>query len=137
MDKHKVFLDTNIVLDLVIESRSGYQDASELLQKVNREEGALVCSWHTLAILEYVGLKRFGSEIFQILELIVDLFEIPETGKLHAKEAFLYLNADYEDAMQIVSALASGASCIVTNDRQGGFEKSPLPIFSSAEYLQK
>jgi predicted nucleic acid-binding protein len=132
-----LFLDTNIVLDLVLENREGHRQACQILKMVEDQDIALVCSWHTLAILEYVGLKRFGSEIFQILDMIVDLFEIPETGKSHAKEAFLYLNADYEDAMQIVSALASGASCIVTNDRQGGFEKSPLPILSSTEILQK
>lgn len=54
----KVFLDTNIILDLVIESRAGHSDACELFQKVNIEGIEFVCSWHTLAILEYVGRKN-------------------------------------------------------------------------------
>lgn len=133
----KVFLDTNIVLDLVIKSRSGYQDACNLLQKVNLEGTEFVCSWHTLAILEYVGRKKLKNEIYPILRMVVDLFEIPETGNAHAREAFDYLEDDYEDAMQIVSAQSAGCQCIITNDRKGGFSKSPLPIFSPAEYLQE
>ena len=131
----KLFFDTNIVLDFSLENRVGHKYADQILQQA--EDGEISCSWHTLSILEYVGGKVKKDQIFEILEKAVDMFEIPETGKRHAKEAFQYLNGDYEDAMQIISALSVGADCIITNDKQGGFDKSPIPVMTSQEFLQQ
>jgi predicted nucleic acid-binding protein len=129
----KLFFDTNIVLDLSLENRTGHRVADEILQQ--SEDGGIACSWHTLSILEYVGGKVKKDHIFDILETAVEMFDIPETGKKHAKEAFHFLNGDYEDAMQIVSAMAVDADYIITNDKQGGFNKSPIPIMTATEYL--
>ncbi len=130
----QLFFDTNIVLDLSLENRAGYKTADQILQQA--EDGEISCSWHTLSILEYVGEKAKRDQIFEILEKAIDMFAIPETGKRHAKQAFQFLNGDYEDAMQIVAAIAVGADYIITNDKQGGFDKSPIPVVTSEEYLK-
>ena len=65
------------------------------------------------------------------------MFTIPSTGTIEAKQAFDYNNGDFEDAMQIACAIKGNADCILTNDRQGGFEKSPVPVLSPREFLEK
>lgn len=39
--------------------------------------------------------------------------------------------------MQIAFAIKGDADCILTNDRQGGFEKSPLPVLSPREFIEQ
>jgi predicted nucleic acid-binding protein len=92
-----------------------------------------MCAWHTLSIVAYVGAKVFGKEeIHELLNELLGSWIVPETGTEEARKAFLYLSGDYEDAMQIASAVAGRADYLVTRDRDG-FSKSPVKIVSPRE----
>ena len=131
----RLFLDTNVVLDLCIQSRKGYKLSHEIIKISIDRKQSLSIAWHTLSVLEYVGSKILKEEIFQVLQSAIDLFDIPATGSIEAQKAFQYLNGDYEDAMQIVSALSAGSNVIITADQSGGFDKSPIPVMTPISYL--
>jgi len=131
----RLFLDTNVILDLIISDRDGHQSALDLENFANTHPCKLSCAWHSLSIIEYIGRKRFGSEaIHLLLRNLLDTFTIPSTGTGEAKRAFNYLAGDFEDALQISAAVTSEADHILTND-PSGFTKSPISVLSPKDFL--
>lgn len=131
----RLFLDTNVILDLIISDRAGHHSALALEQYANTHPCKLFCAWHSLSIIEYIGRKRFGSEaIHFLLRNLLDTFTVPSTGTYEAKQAFNFLAGDFEDALQISAAIASRADHILTNDISG-FSKSPVSVLSPKYFL--
>ena len=125
-----VFWDTNVLLDLLKSDRKGHLHARELLETMQRQQCSGQFAWHSLSIIEYIGMKTFGRQAIQdlILELLTS-FEIPKSSTEEAKLAFQYISQDLEDALQISSAVAGQAYYFVTNDLKG-FTKCPIKVMS-------
>ncbi|MDB4265342.1 PIN domain-containing protein [bacterium] len=133
----RIFLDTNIVLDLIDRQRRGHQDALVLEQTLESHRCKILCAWHSLSVIEYIGTKTFGlKETHELLRQILVSFIIPKTGTEEALQAFRYLDRDYEDALQISAAIAGAAHTIITNDRTG-FTKSPIPVMTPSEFVTR
>lgn len=131
----RVFFDTNIVLDQLDDHRAGHADLLELEIRLNQHKAVVLCSWHTLSIVEYVGAKTFGTtQIHKALRRLLHEYIVPETGSRHALEAFSYIEEDYEDALQIAAAVAGRADYLVTNDKSG-FHLSPVPVVTPRELI--
>ena len=56
----RVFLDANIVLDLLDGQRPGHADALMLEKAVESSQAVCMFAWHTLSIVGYLGAKVFG-----------------------------------------------------------------------------
>lgn len=129
----RVFFDTNILLDQLDVSRKGHMDVRGLERAIGAEGAQVMCSWHSLSIVEYIGSKVFGLQaVHQVIRGIVNNFIIPKTGNDEAKIAFDYLSDDFEDAMQIAAAVAGGADFFVTRDRRG-FVNCPIRVVTPQE----
>lgn len=133
----RVFFDTNILLDQIDEKRKGHQDILKLEECLKQQQAVILCAWHSLSIVEYVGKKVFqDDDIYEALRHLLSYCVIPETGTRDALEAFAYLNGDYEDALQVAAAVAGRADYFVSNDQSGGFEKSPVKVVTSKEFVR-
>lgn len=132
----RIFFDTNIILDQLDSTRKGHASMIRL-EKVMEKVGARpLCAWHSLSIVEYVSRKIFPKETrYLVLRGIIENFTIPKTGTDEAREAFLYLHNDFEDAMQIASAQAGKADYLLSNDTSG-FINSPIPVVTPEECLK-
>ena len=131
----RVFFDINILLDQLDDKREGHEPILELEEFLKTRKAVILCSWHSLSIIEFVGAKVFGKkEIHTALRHLLHDCIVPETGSRHALEAFAYLETDYEDALQISAAIAGGADYLVTNDKSG-FKRSPIRVVTTPELL--
>lgn len=131
----KVFWDANVLVDLVDQARPGHADALGLLKQTQKVAATDLCAWHSLSILIYLCSKKFGKvSADEIIQELLKVFEIPATGSKEAKRAFAYNSSDYEDALQIASAIAGYADYIITLDAKG-FRQSPIPVVSPKEML--
>ncbi len=93
----RLFLDTNIILDLIISERAGHQSALALEEYADAHPCRLACAWHSLSIIEYIARKKFGTEATHILiKNLLNTFMIPSTGTEEAKRAFYFLDGDEE-----------------------------------------
>ena len=72
------------------------------------------------------------KEIHQVLEGLLKTFELPSVGTNEAKTAFQYLSSDFEDALQISTAVAGKAEYLLTNNPKD-FSRSPIPCKSAKE----
>jgi len=131
----RVFFDTNILLDQLDDRRKGHPDILELEECLRERKATILCSWHSLSTVEFVGAKVFGKkEIHAALRHLLHDCIVPETGSRHALETFAYLEKDFEDALQISAAIAGGADYLVTNDKSG-FKRSPVQVLTTRELI--
>ena len=132
----RVFMDANIVLDLLDDHRPGHSAALRLEVFLEANHATCLCAWHTLSIIEYAGAKVFGKDAMQeILRGLLGSWIVPSTGTEEARNAFEYLSGDYEDALQIAAAVAGNADYLVTGDKSG-YRKCPIAVVDPDELAQ-
>ncbi len=132
----RIFLDANIVLDLLDSQRAGHGAALRLEESIEGNQAVCLCAWHTLSIIEYVGAKVFGKEeMLKILRELLASWIVPNTGTEEAREAFEYLSGDHEDALQIAAAVAGKADYLVTS-AVAGYQKSPVEVVSPEQFCK-
>ena len=125
-----LFFDTNILLDVALR-REPHVASSEAVLKDAIENHSCFMSWHTVSNLSYILEKLEGRETaIQFIRNIASVCRIAPVEHSDLDLAFRYDGGDFEDAMQIASALACDAELIVTRD-PSGFSKSPLPLSAS------
>jgi len=131
----KVFWDANVLVDLVDQARPGHADALELLKRTQTIAATNLCAWHTLSILSYLCSRKFGKESAdEIIQELLQVFEIPAVGSKEARRAFTYHASDFEDALQISAAVAGYADYVVTLDAKG-FRQCPIPVVSPQKMI--
>jgi len=105
----KIYLDTNILLDLLSYERVNSLETKELLFKYSNEKNKFV-----------INDLSFDNPMFEVYYLKED----------DLKEIYNYMNknkrADFEDLQQYISAKKSDCSMIITNDRH--FPKIDIPL---------
>lgn len=131
----KVFLDTNIIIDL-IQQREGYEYAANILQ--NSENGAYELYTSTLSMVNIAYILRKFYKGDRLYGLLADLREII---KVISVSSFAYDNAmkskakDFEDAVQLFSALENNMNCIVTRNIDD-FIEGYLPIYTPSDFIK-
>jgi predicted nucleic acid-binding protein len=133
----RVFLDTNILLDIV-EQREPFHTASQqVLERCDDLGFDLFVAAHGLATLFYLTARRAGTgAALAAVHQILGWAEVAPLGDVEARTAFGYGIADYEDALQVAAAESGGVDWFVTRDATG-FAGSPVPILSPDEFLQR
>ena len=112
----KVFLDTNILLDLFLE-RPGYEDSARILQAGDDGKVELFCSFLTIANLAFILRKTVSSGmIVPTLMQISSLIKVLPMDEDLLKDSFHIAGRDFEDILQAVCACKGGCSHIVTRN---------------------
>jgi len=137
----KVFLDTNIILDLLLE-RDGFEASADILQM--REDGwiSLFASILTMANIAFVYRKTVGPAfIAPNMKYISALIEVLPMGPDCLQKAIDLDGKDFEDAMQAACAAEGGCDCIITRNvkdykfcRKGNYVGVPK-VFTPVEFL--
>jgi len=132
----KAFLDTNVVLDVLLEREPFCHDSRCVLEKCERGEVSGFVSALTFSTVAYVLEKAVGA--FVALELIRNFRKTVSVSPVSAESvdwAILSNARDFEDAMQYESAKSVRSDVIVTRD-PSGFAGAQIRVMSPAEFLQ-
>ena len=129
----KILLDTNIVLDVLMDRLPHSEAATELFSRV--EDGTVIgylCGT-TITTVFYLAAKTVGTPRAQEeIRKLLQLFEVAPVNR-HVLESALTLDFnDFEDAVIHEAACHVGADAIVTRN-QKDFKKSRLPVHSAEE----
>ena len=132
-----VFVDTNIVIDLLQKRENFYQEAQELFTKADRKKLKLYISALTFANTYYILSKYYSSsEAKKILSKFKVLVEVlPTTDKIIDLALASDFN-DFEDAIQFYTALESNLHVIITRNKKD-FKNNLIPVVSAKEFLKK
>lgn len=133
----QVLLDTNVILDFVLERDPHFAAAAELFELNATERYQGFVSSITPINVFYIGRKAVGAE--KARERVRDLlvaFEVCTItiGSLTAALSLPF--SDYEDAVQHASATANEIDAIVTRDLDD-YKNATLPVFTPVDFLAK
>ena len=132
----RVFLDTNVILDL-IQRRVGYDDAALIMQKSENGEYSLYTSSLSMVNIAYILRKYYrGESLYHLLEELGDIIGVITVSSEAYHKALQSRALDFEDAIQLFSAIESNMDCIVTRNAQD-FIFDKLPIFTPFDFLNR
>jgi len=130
----KIFVDTNIIVDLIADRKPFSKFAIDLFNKAESKQIKLFASSHSIATTYYV-LKKFVSEkgLRETLYSLCDLITIVAMDDTALKKGLLSKHKDFEDALQIICASSiDKLDCIVTRNIKD-FKDSGVPVLSPDE----
>lgn len=138
----KVFVDTNILLDVLFE-REGYQASMEILQLGEDGRVKLCTSVLSMANVAYLIRKGFSAgELVATLAQLEVMLEILPMDKEQFHDALLLAGPDFEDILQAVCAQKAQCAVLITHNpkdfviRQGLSETVNLPrALTPEDYL--
>ena len=133
----RLFIDTNIVIDLLAKREPFYDEAARLFTLADKKKIRLSVSALTFANTNYILLQSKKPDeaklILRKLKLIVQVLSLDE------KIVALSLNDsyfnDYEDALQYYTALENGAEAIITRNLKD-FQKAKLLVMTAGQFLK-
>jgi predicted nucleic acid-binding protein len=131
----EVFLDTNILVDVFLRPQAGI--ASRRVIEWCKVPGSRAwISWPTVATLAYL-LEQSGRTRLEIetrMRLLSKWVEITAATSSILDRAIEFAMKDFEDALQVAFAEASGADVIVTRNVID-FGGSPVAVLSPEQFL--
>lgn len=132
----RVFLDANILLDMIDRDRGRIDRTRHLLAKMLEEGVVLYTSCDILSNIYYVARKQLSKQqLIEEMLRIIEIFEIVEINKTMAKSALLKNleapNLDFEDLLQRACAETTDCDLIVSNDKR--FVQGNIPVLSTTE----
>ena len=134
----KIFLDTNVILDLIIPGREGKDTARSILDLQAASEDSVRLYLSVLSVANIAYVLRKHCEKKQTQELIRDLFHsccILGMPDMSVYDALRSKCPDFEDALQI--SCAEGADCdfLLTSNTQHFLGYTWLTVLSPAQFL--
>ena len=133
----KLFIDTNIVIDLLAEREPFYEDAAKLFSLSDKKMIKLSVSSLTFANTNYLLQKTNSASTtkeilrkFKILTLVLSIDD---------KIIDLALNdsgfGDFEDAIQYYSAIENSQEILITRNLKD-FKTSKIPVMTASEFIK-
>jgi predicted nucleic acid-binding protein len=134
----RVLIDTNIVLDFLLEREPFFQDAELLFQAIDAGHVLGYVTATTLTDIFYISRKHTRSieQARQAISATLAAMAICSIDRTVLELAFNSGLVDFEDAVQIFSAVTQSLDAILTRDAQG-FLSSPISVLSVQELLQQ
>lgn len=134
--KKRLFIDTNIMLDLVGEREPFYRFAAQLATLADQKKLEIIVSPLSFATVNYL-LSKFENQT-AVIEKLRKFKIISDTCAMDDSivEKGLHSNFnDFEDALQYYSAIAANCDIIITRNGKD-FKNSMLPVMTAEEFLK-
>ncbi|MBE9011435.1 PIN domain-containing protein [Pseudanabaenaceae cyanobacterium LEGE 13415] len=134
----RVLLDTNIILDYLLEREPFLQDAEVLFEAIDSGSVLGYVTATTLTDIFYIARRQTRSNELarQAVSTTLIAMVICPVNRGILESAFVSGLVDFEDAVQISCAVSQNLDAIVTRDIQG-FSNSPLPVLSVQQLLEQ
>lgn len=133
----RVLLDTNVLLDVLLERVPWVKDSGEVWQA--HEQGRISAYVMACAINDIFYIARRLKTLetaYEAVKLCLETFELCEVSRQTLEWARKLPGNDFEDKLQIACAYFASLDAIVTRDGTG-FEVAPMLVLSPAELLQR
>ncbi|HRP57715.1 PIN domain-containing protein [Agriterribacter sp.] len=133
----KLFVDTNIVLDLLQKRKDFFEEAQELFTLADKKKVKLYISSLTIANTHYLLSRHYNSN--DARKILAKFRLLVEVLSLDHKIIDLALTSDlrdFEDAIQYHTALENNMDLIITRNKKD-FKKQSIPILTAKEYINR
>ena len=132
----KLFVDTDVVIDLLSARQPHYKYASELFSLADIGAIRLYVSSLTFANVHYILSKQLSaSESRKLLLRFKTLVTVLSVNDKIVELALASSFADFEDAIQFHAAIENNVSIILTRNLKD-FKKATIPVMTPQQYLK-
>ncbi|KOS06774.1 twitching motility protein PilT [Flavobacterium akiainvivens] len=132
---HKLFLDTNVVIDLLGEREPFFEDIAEIATIADNQNLKMAASSLTFVNTHYVLEKSYGlpgiTDLLTRFRILCEVTDVNET--IIDKSLHSGFN-DFEDAVQYFSAIQHKCDVFITRNKKD-FKNSEIPIMTPSEFL--
>ncbi len=129
----RVFIDTNIFLDLILK-RTFYKEAMILLNAIEQKIFRGYILDITILNIDYIAKKQI-TDIREFLDIINQTCIVTGASNSMISDALAIDNSDLEANLQYLMAKESRCEVIITNDKN--FYSKDIEILSSLEFLDR
>jgi len=132
----KIFLDTNVLLDLVLD-RDG-ADAAQRIVTIGRKDEwtRLYASYLSMANIAYILRKRPMEDVKDCLSQLYKLLAVLPMNDTQLMSAIRNCSSpDFEDSLQIMCAEDKACDVIVTNNPAHFRSFTDIPVLTPDEFL--
>ncbi len=133
----KLFLDTNIVIDLLSRREPFYKETAILFSLADRKKVELSISSLTVANTSYVLLRQLNvkkvKEVLRKLRLVVNVLPLDNKiiGLALNDETF----TDFEEGLQYFTAIEGEQDIIITRNLKD-YKSSQIAVMTAGQYLK-
>lgn len=133
----KLFVDTNIIIDMLSHREPFYDESADLFSLADRNLIELSISSLTVANISYILLRQIetkkAKEILRKLRLIVNILPLDDKiiGVALNDDSF----KDFEDGLQYFTAIENNQDFIITRNLKD-FKTSKLPVMTAKQFLE-
>lgn len=132
----RVLLDTNVVLDFVLQRQPFFIEADEIFLRLRNNEFDGFVSPITPINVFYTTRKEIDkTSAFIAIEELLNLVKISKSNNQIYQNALSINFNDYEDAVQHECAIAENLDAIVTRNPKD-FKNALVKMFSPDDFLQ-
>ncbi|MGM9476582.1 type II toxin-antitoxin system VapC family toxin [Pedobacter sp. GSP4] len=134
----RVFVDTNIIVDLIADRKPFSKFAIEIFEKSERNEIQLFTSSHSIATTHYL-LKKYLEEkqLRDVIYNVLSYLQIIAIDQDMIKKGLKSKHKDFEDALQMLCAYNIEKLDYIVTRNIKDFKDSEIPVFPPDELLTK
>lgn len=132
----KIFVDTNIVMDLLEKRENFYQEAQELFTLSDKKKVKLYVSALTFANVHFLLFKHLKMDARKVLAKFKVLVEVLTINDKIINLALTSDLRDFEDAIQYYTAIENEMDIIITRNKKD-FKNLNLPVLTAQEFLNR
>jgi len=135
--KQSLFVDTDIVLDLLARRDPFYDAAARLFSLAETGSISMAVSSLTFANLFYILRKQVSAKhAHEVLRNFKQLVTVLPVDDATIEQALNADFTDFEDALQYFSALNAGCAALLTRNGRH-YRKAAISIFTAEAYCAK
>lgn len=136
MKRVKVFLDADVILDLLTQREPHFAPAAALFLSIQNKELTACTSPVVIANIFYILSKHLGRErAEQSIRKLRMLVKVLSCGERVIDLALASGFADFEDAIQYCTALEHKISILITRNVQD-YKAATISILTPLEYIE-
>jgi predicted nucleic acid-binding protein len=133
--KPTVLIDLNILLDVLQKREPFYETSAGLLAAVETGKVQGYVAAHSLTTLFYLIQKsNSSSEARATITNLLQVIKIAPVNQSTIEQALNLDYRDFEDAVQMISAVQCKADCLVTRNVKD-YQPALLPVMQPVDFL--
>lgn len=133
----KILIDTNIILDVLLQRKDFYDDSKKVLEKCENKEILGYVSVNTITDLYYLIHKSLHDtrKTYTALAAILDIVKVLTVTNEDVLNAFLKQKTDFEDCLLETVAISNKLDAIITRNKKD-FQKDLINVYDANEFLK-
>ncbi|WPU98905.1 PIN domain-containing protein [Mucilaginibacter sp. cycad4] len=133
----QVFVDTNILIDLLADRPPFSKFAIEIFDLAEKKQIRLFTSSHSYATTHYLLKKHIGEkELRELLHSLLDFIELISIDSAIIKKSLLSQHKDFEDAIQIFAANSVADIDFIVTRNLKDFKNAGITVLPPDQVIQ-